>query len=70
MAGDIIVQCPPCIVCGHVEEMTVDYTSLKKWQNGTLIQEAFPDMPRSQREQLISGTCPDCWDKLWKDTDD
>lgn len=67
MAGTIIYRTPPCVVCKKTHDLEIDYTSFKDWQQGTLIQDAFPDMPRETRELLITGTCPDCWETLWED---
>jgi len=41
---------------------TVEQVEL--WQNGTLIQEAMPSATADQREFLISGCTPACWDQL------
>jgi hypothetical protein len=38
---------------------------LAAWRSGTLIQRAFPEMPADQRELLITGTHPACWDRLF-----
>lgn len=35
---------------------------------GVFAQEAFPTLPPTHREALISGTCPACWKKLFGET--
>lgn len=35
------------------------------WKNGALIQVAMPELSKEVRELLISGTCNECWDKLF-----
>jgi len=39
-----------------------EFTSAVK---GTHAQVAFPDMSTDNRERLISGTCPKCWNKMF-----
>jgi hypothetical protein len=31
-------------------------------QIGALIQDAFPDLDKTLREQIVSGTHPACWE--------
>lgn len=52
--------CPYCLTPAFVE---VDAKAYNRWQVGTLIQEAFPDMSIDDREMLQTGYHPDCWDK-------
>jgi len=35
-----------------------------------LIQNIFPDMSADDRERLVSGYCPKCWDILFADPRD
>ena len=37
---------------------------------GENIQIAFPDLTADQREILISGICPECWDKIFPPEED
>lgn len=59
MREDIIIanQCP---LCGRVHEVAVDFMDFMDWQDGKLAQDAFPYLSAEEREQLISGFCPDC----------
>lgn len=54
-----------CIVCGKTGVVTMSATSVERWQKGSLIQEAAPSLTPGQREQLITGTHPLCWDMLF-----
>lgn len=56
-----------CVHCGSVKELEVDPVAHKKWMTGTLIQDAFPQMSADDRELLISKTCKECWDRIWKE---
>lgn len=53
-----------CFICnrtGFVEVSSEGYTARKK---GALIQEAFPELDKSLREQIVSGTHPKCWESM------
>ena len=30
-----------------------------------MVQRCFPDMSAENREMLVSGTCPACWDSMF-----
>lgn len=53
-------------VTGETNTMAINATveQVELWQNGTLIQEAMPSATADQREFLISGCTPACWDQL------
>lgn len=54
-----------CIMCNTVHYMTLDADKVKRWRAGEKIQDVWPEMSPDEREVLISGTCPKCWDELW-----
>ena len=54
-----------CIECKTTKRILVDPNGYHKWINGTLIQRALPDLPKDDRELLISGFCGACFDKLF-----
>lgn len=54
----------PCPVCSKTETMEIDQIAYLKWLAGTLIQDAFPTLTINQRELIITGTHPVCWDIL------
>jgi hypothetical protein len=43
----------------------LDRQLVERWREGELIQDVFPDMSVNDREMLITGTHPACWDKLF-----
>lgn len=56
--------------CPFCKQDFVVVTTLEgyiEWTSGTLIQNAMPDSTPDEREQLISGTCPKCWDIQFAD---
>lgn len=65
MSHTELVFTKPCIHCGETGTVAVKFDQLLKYAEGALIQDAFPDMPVPQREQIISGTHPECWDKMF-----
>jgi len=52
-------------VCDEYELWVLDRAAVERWQAGENIQSAFPDMSVNDREILITGTHPACWDKLF-----
>lgn len=64
-----LVKCKPCPFCGIAAEMLVDSEALAKYASGAFVQTAFPEMSAENREMLISGTHPSCWDRYMRDED-
>ena len=60
--GFLRTQCP---MCKEVYYVTLPLDGYKKWQEGELIQNAFPNMSADNREKLITGICSECWDKAF-----
>lgn len=58
----ITIQCP---FCGEYHEVDVNETAYNNWRSGELIQNAMPDLTPTQREQLISGLCIKCQEKIF-----
>jgi hypothetical protein len=55
-------------ICNHCKKGGVVEVPMKGFlirQLGGLIQEAYPDLHFSLREQLISGTHPECWIEMF-----
>jgi len=71
-AHEVIGVIPPtCFVCNKGSEpIPVNKVDFQLWRSGTLIQIAFPEMPKETRELLISGVHPECWETLWSDEGD
>lgn len=59
-----------CPCCQQNHFITVDIKDYEKWQNGELIQNAFPYLSAAKRELLITGICPTCWDTLMTTEED
>ena len=65
MSNTIIVKTKPCCVCNEYEVWSLDRELVERWQGGENIQRVFPDMSAGEREVLITGIHPACWDKLF-----
>lgn len=63
----IITTCP---ICGHANEVEVNEIDYLDWQDGMLAQDAFPYLNANEREMLISGICPSCWDNMFSPEDE
>ena len=58
----VVTQCP---FCGRGNEVEVNETDYWDWDDGMLVQDAFPYLSADEREMLISGICPSCWEKYF-----
>ena len=63
----VITACP---FCGRGNEVEVNEDDYLDWQDGMLAQDAFPYLSADEREMLISGICPTCWDGMFGSEDD
>lgn len=54
--------CPDC----HGENFVEVYSDdIVRWKaEGAMIQDAFPYLDEDERELLMTGICPPCWDKI------
>lgn len=57
----------PCPHCDKIQTVTVPHESYRAWQFGMKIQDAMPTVSADDREILITGICPTCWDELFKE---
>lgn len=58
----VVTYCPFCGKAHEVEVNEIDYLD---WEDGELAQNAFPYLSADDREMLISGICPDCWNSMF-----
>lgn len=54
-----------CVFCNRGWAVEVNQTDLERYEEGTLVQNAFPYLTATERECLISGMCPACQDKIF-----
>ena len=60
-----LYQTKTCIFCAKPDFIMLDPAKVARWEAGEHVPEVWPDATASQREQLISGTHPACWDGLF-----
>lgn len=59
-----------CVSCGTTKVYHLRPECVFAWRHGMLIQDVFPELSAEDREFLISGLCPDCWNALCEGEDD
>ena len=59
----------PCPYCGTISKVAVPESGLRQWKSGTRIQDALPMLSADEREILMSGVCPKCWDDVFGEVD-
>ena len=59
-------------VSGLTNIMSINATpeQFALWQEGALIQDAMPEATVDQREFLISGCTPACWNSMFGSNED
>jgi hypothetical protein len=62
--SDVTIETRKCMQCGKVSFIEVTYEEYQRWQRGEHAQAVWPQWTAEQRELLISGTHPECWDEL------
>lgn len=58
----IEVETPACPECGLISFLSVPKTGYGLWKGGMFIQLALPDLSSNDRELLLTGFHPECWD--------
>jgi hypothetical protein len=66
----IKIKTRPCPMCKETAELEVIESDLARYNHGALIQGAFPEMSKDDRERLISGMCGPCWAALFSGEED
>ena len=56
--------CPHCQKEATVKVSDAGYAL---WQKGVSIQKAFPELTPDQREILLTGLHPECWEDIFKE---
>lgn len=59
--NQLVVQ-TKCPECGLVNCVIVDAFGWNKWLQDTFIQNAMPELTKSEKNTLVTGFCPPCWD--------
>lgn len=59
-----------CLGCNEQRTFYLPAAQHDLWTSGAHLQDVFPDWEPEDREQLISGTCPSCWEEMWAEEED
>jgi hypothetical protein len=59
-----------CNECGRTVQLNLRTDGLLSWAKGEFVQKALPELTDDEREALITGICPPCWDAMWSVNDD
>ena len=63
--GYYSVESLPCRYCSTSIVQVITGPQLWAYNNNAHIQEVFPDMESLVRERFITGTCDECWQKIF-----
>lgn len=70
MSETITVTTPECQVCHQTGSVIAPEEGVKLWREGAFIQDVLPGLTEDEREQMISGLHPQCWDLLMGDEEE
>lgn len=59
-----------CPFCGNRHYVEVDEVGYNAYKAGAYVQNAFPYLNATEREQIISGICPICQEDIFGNEDD
>ena len=59
-----------CPHCGKTTYLDVTFEGYLAYMMGDPICECFPELSADDREMLISGVCPTCWDEMFPPEED
>lgn len=54
------VKTPPCPLCKKADRLQITDEEFKALESGAFVQDALPERSADFREQVISGTHPEC----------
>lgn len=63
--GFVTIVTPPCMLCNQTENVKVSKDAYNKFMNGMFVHEAFPDFSNEDRELILTGTHPKCWNEMF-----
>lgn len=65
MLNSVTIECR-CPFCGEINKVTVEEIDYMMWEIADIsVLSAFPYLSPNEREMLISGICPSCWEKTF-----
>lgn len=61
----MLLDTPKCFWCEQGGTVVVDPTEYIAYLNGDHIQDAFRSASADIREQILTGTHPECWEEMF-----
>jgi len=65
-----IIKTSPVTKENNTMDLPITHAQLIEFTNGALVQNAFPNLNSDQREFLISGCTPQCWELLFPEEEE
>jgi hypothetical protein len=67
---EVEVHTQPCMGCNKREKLTIPKAGYDAWiVEGEYIQVALPDLTPEERELILTGIHPKCWDDMFPEED-
>lgn len=66
----IEVTTRPCLGCRTTATFTMTEEQFRRFKAGEHVQYIFPDWSADDREMLISGTCPPCFEEMFPEDEE
>lgn len=66
----IEVVTPACLGCDDTAVFVMTEEEHARYRAGEHVQRIFPHWSPEDRERLISGTCPSCWEEMWAEEEE
>jgi len=60
----------PCVMCKEGHSVSVPGPELFQFRRGAHIQDAMPSVEAGDREFLMTGICPKCFDEMFADDEE
>lgn len=67
--ADKVIVIKTCPFCHKERSVTFPADAYEKYEKGGKVQDCFPNHSADDREFLISGICPTCWDRMFGSDD-
>jgi len=64
------VNTPACGICEQRAVVMMTEEQYNRYNSGALMQDALPELSADVREMLITGTCPECWAKVFSEEEE
>lgn len=56
-----------CPVCHRPSTLELEPERVRRWLHGEHVQDVWPERTPDERELIVTGTHPACWDRLFPD---